>query len=1090
MAKQTVNTGTTANDRSGDSLRTAFTKINANFTEVYTALGLSADTTLNLGNFVFEENTVRLTNSTNDDSTATTIVIAQPITTESDLTVGGDIIPSGNVAADIGSPTNRFRDLYLSSNTIYLGATTLGVDNVGNLLIGGQAVADVGTAAWANVTGKPTFATVATSGSYTDLSNTPTAVSEFTNDVGYITAAEAAAGITVNPTGDLKGSVFADDSTLLVDATNGIIPWSVISGAATVATSGSYNDLSNKPTIPTLGNFSFSANNITASSGAAPILLKIFGGDSADPPALINREWSFNTNGSITFPDSTTQTTAYTGPENPFNQDLDSTDSPNFVNMGLAGTAGAGYATLSITTDRDFYIGVNNTSSGASSFAFGSDGSFGVPGPATFNGNLYGGTGDRIYLAGEVGEGSPSISIPNVETGETDTLWIQNQMGAGVEITTGAGSWLFDDNRFLHFASSTNDDYNIGESIDGFNIRSDLSFGIATNFTTDAKYWIFDTDGSLTLPGDIKSETAINIDINLSDSTLRRWTFGEDGNTEFPGNITTQGFIGTAEENLRVESGKISLNSNQTALSLYTDAGGSYTSASWSGNNIDFTGVEDIYLETLLERFDSHFAGSGSPWAAGYSNITVRINDTQTLTVTGASFSGDTNWRVEVAETPASDPTAITTAEFFYDFVSTLELDRNDNSYAIALDDSNFRVNTRRDIRLESGDDIYIDGRSSMRLRNLSRTSGITIETDWNNEAYEWQFGEDGNLTAPGDITVAGQITGTSTASTLVLAAEPNSNTAIQLNDTVDSAIRTVANLEIRTDVANTAKTWTFGTDGSLTLPSSGSIDAAAVMTVKAYYGPPGSYHSWTFDGQNGTFNKTSSGYLELKGPDGVKLTATDTSKILTFGEDGNLTIPGDIRSESAINIDINLSDSTLRRWTFGEDGVLNLPGSIQLSSGGIIAGTVGLDNGITIGASDTNSNTVMNGDVFLMDDAYFGKAIQEKFQELADATGAVNHDCSGGHIFYHASPDANWTVNLTNFTLITNYATTITIIIDQGGTGYYPNALQIGGAAQTINWQGNATPTPSTNRQDVVSFSILAVTGGSYIVFGQLTGF
>jgi hypothetical protein len=79
--------------------------------------------------------------------------------------------------------------------------------------------------------------------------------------------------------------------------------------------------------------------------------------------------------------------------------------------------------------------------------------------------------------------------------------------------------------------------------------------------------------------------------------------------------------------------------------------------------------------------------------------------------------------------------------------------------------------------------------------------------------------------------------------------------------------------------------------------------------------------------------------------------------------------------------------------------------------------------------------------------------------------------------------------VNLTNLNLGVGYATTVTFVIDQGETGYYPNALQIGGSAQTINWQGNATPTPSTSRQDVVSFSILAVTGG-YIVFGQLTGF
>lgn len=39
MAKQTINTGQAANDKSGDTLRSAFTKTNSNFTEVYTNVG-------------------------------------------------------------------------------------------------------------------------------------------------------------------------------------------------------------------------------------------------------------------------------------------------------------------------------------------------------------------------------------------------------------------------------------------------------------------------------------------------------------------------------------------------------------------------------------------------------------------------------------------------------------------------------------------------------------------------------------------------------------------------------------------------------------------------------------------------------------------------------------------------------------------------------------------------------------------------------------------------------------------------------------------------------------------------------------------
>ena len=114
---------------------------------------------------------------------------------------------------------------------------------------------------------------------------------------------------------------------------------------------------------------------------------------------------------------------------------------------------------------------------------------------------------------------------------------------------------------------------------------------------------------------------------------------------------------------------------------------------------------------------------------------------------------------------------------------------------------------------------------------------------------------------------------------------------------------------------------------------------------------------------------------------------------------------------------------------------------------------------------------------------------VHEQFQTKADATGTVTHNCALGHIFYHTSPDANWTANFTNLNLDSTYATALTLIIVQGAVGYYPNAVQIGGAAQTINWQGNVNPTVSTSRTDVVTFSIIN-NSGTYTVLGQLTGF
>ena len=225
-------------------------------------------------------------------------------------------------------------------------------------------------------------------------------------------------------------------------------------------------------------------------------------------------------------------------------------------------------------------------------------------------------------------------------------------------------------------------------------------------------------------------------------------------------------------------------------------------------------------------------------------------------------------------------------------------------------------------------------------------------------------------------------------------------------------------------------------------------------------------------------------------------------SKSWTFGATGSLTIPGDIRSEGNINIDINLSDSTLRRWQFGEDGELTLPEDavVKTISGNLTvqgqsyvfidSATNGqIEIGRSSGVGAVSLGNKSRGTNVVVDDLFVANGVYEFFSSLADATGVVTHNCANGHLFYHTSPDANWTVNLTNLLDTWNRATSVTIIISQGATGYYPSAVQIAGVAQTINWQGNATPTPSTNRTDVVTFSIIN-NSGTYIVLGQLTGF
>ena len=115
-----------------------------------------------------------------------------------------------------------------------------------------------GTAAsvpWSGVTGKPTFATVATSGAYSDLTGTPTiptvnnatlTIQQNGTTVDTFTA-NSSSDKTVNISVPTKTSDLTNDSGYITG-----VSWNDVSNKpsfATVATSGSYNDLSNKPTI-------------------------------------------------------------------------------------------------------------------------------------------------------------------------------------------------------------------------------------------------------------------------------------------------------------------------------------------------------------------------------------------------------------------------------------------------------------------------------------------------------------------------------------------------------------------------------------------------------------------------------------------------------------------------------------------------------------------------------------------------------------------------------------------------------------------------------------------------------------------------
>jgi hypothetical protein len=182
---------------------------------------------------------------------------------------------------------------------------------------------------------------------------------------------------------------------------------------------------------------------------------------------------------------------------------------------------------------------------------FNKDGVLTLPGGRTRIGTLLG--SDAIIANEDTAFGV----VTQGTNGSGVLLWIEDSENFGtsnlaavytnpanlgiVRIATGANGgpgpkfWDFNDSGALTFPQGTT--IATADGTDAFIIDGavDKDVQIYTYSGATARGWTFGTDGTLTIPGDIRSEGNINIDINLSDSTLRRWSFGEDGHLIFPG---------------------------------------------------------------------------------------------------------------------------------------------------------------------------------------------------------------------------------------------------------------------------------------------------------------------------------------------------------------------------------------------------------------------------------------------------------------------------------------------------------------------------------------------------------------------------
>lgn len=116
--------------------------------------------------------------------------------------------------------------------------------------------------------------------------------------------------------------------------------------------------------------------------------------------------------------------------------------------------------------------------------------------------------------------------------------------------------------------------------------------------------------------------------------------------------------------------------------------------------------------------------------------------------------------------------------------------------------------------------------------------------------------------------------------------------------------------------------------------------------------------------------------------------------------------------------------------------------------------------------------------------------ASTETFGSPTITSNQATCDYSANGTFSLSSNSANVKALFTNVPTTSGRIYPATIIINQGGTGYYINALSINGVDQTIKWLGALAPTAVANQTAVINFAFICTATSTYNVVASFVSF
>lgn len=204
------------------------------------------------------------------------------------------------------------------------------------------------------------------------------------------------------------------------------------------------------------------------------------------------------------------------------------------------------------------------------------------------------------------------------------------------------------------------------------------------------------------------------------------------------------------------------------------------------------------------------------------------------------------------------------------------------------------------DVQYGSLGDVYGGARVGTNI-----TTPFDIVTDFNNTHNTWRFGADGKLTIPAEISASQ----TPATGNIAVAGEPSFGYGGTLAVFGSGDFSVGALTDVQAGWTVTDNQGFTDTILSVNDPFGGAIKTTTI--------------NWPNTGGR-TYRFTSANYAPATANN---LILTANSHVWNFGANGNLTIPGAIKTTSNTgDVVINASNGTTRTWTFGGDGNLTLP--------------------------------------------------------------------------------------------------------------------------------------------------------------------